>query len=76
VPNVLEWNSHDFEIGGPAEYSAASEKFLFKPLLQIKGHNGWIQDRKTARFSIDGKPKADTLEKVVTFYLEQAPKAR
>jgi hypothetical protein len=37
---------------------------------------GWTQDKKTAQWFNETKPDADTLERVLTFYLDEAPQGK
>ena len=75
VPNALERNAVEFNIGGPTEYNATSEKFEMKPILQFRSTDGWVQDKKSGQWRIDG-PGGERLERTFTFQLDEEPKPR
>lgn len=76
VPNILENNSVTFNIGGPAEYNATSEKFEMKPVLQFRSSDGWVQDKKSGQWRLDLPSGGDQIERTFTFQLDEAPKVK
>jgi hypothetical protein len=76
VPNALENNYVEFNIGGPAEYNATQRKYEMKPILKFRSTDGWVQDRKTGQWRVDAADGGDRLERTLTFQLDEVPKAK
>jgi hypothetical protein len=76
VKNVIKENDFDFDIGGPAEYSATQSKYVVSPVISFKAITGWQQDQKSGQWTSEAKPDAESLERTLTFNLEQAPKGK
>jgi hypothetical protein len=76
VGGYLEDNDTVVTIEGPAEYSAAQKKYLFGPVVEFKNMEGWVRDKKHAQLVCRDKPGADTIERTISFTLDEAPKAK
>ena len=37
---------------------------------------GWLQDKKSGQWTSEAKPDSETLERTLTFNLDQAPKGK
>jgi hypothetical protein len=75
VKNSVDDNDLHIEVGGPAEYSARQQRYLYHRILQISGREGWSRHDKTGQFVSKKDPEADRVERTVSFVLDQAPKA-
>jgi hypothetical protein len=75
VPNALENNYVEFNIGGPAEYNATQGKYEMKPILKFRSTDGWVQDKETGQWRVDGAA-GEKLERIFTFQLDEEPKGK
>jgi hypothetical protein len=73
VKNAVRQNDIAVSVAGPAEYSAAQERFLVKPIVEAKAMQGWQQDKRTGQWFSKADPDADTVERTIPFFLEEAP---
>lgn len=76
ISNILNKNDIRFEVLGPAEYNAKSQKYLLNPITKFHSNEGWEQDEKTGRWRPYGNQRGDRLERTVNFDLAEAPKGK
>lgn len=76
VPNVLASNDVLLKVAGPAEYSVAQEGFVVKPIVQQGSLAGWERDQKTGQLVNKLKPGEETIERTITFVLDEAPQVK
>jgi hypothetical protein len=73
IPNALDNNAVSFHVGGPAEYNATNSKFEFSPVLNFRSTDGWVQDKKSGQWGVEGKPELTSADRTFTFMLDADP---
>ncbi len=73
VKNEFADNDIKVSLGGPAEYIAAKKQWEVKPIVEVSAMQGWDKDQRTGQLFSKATPEADTIERVVPFFLDEAP---
>jgi hypothetical protein len=73
VDNAVYANDIILSVAGPAEYHAARRKFEAKPIVEFKAMQGWEHEKKTGQLVSKADPHAKTIERIVPFFLDEAP---
>jgi len=75
VKNEFRNNDIQVSLGGPAEYIAAKKQWEVKPIVEFTAMQGWDKDQRSGQLINTANPEADTIERVVPFFLDEAPMA-
>ena len=73
VKNEFAGNDIKVSVGGPAEYIAANKRWEVKPIVALSAMQGWDKDERTGQLFSKATPEADTIERVLPFFLDEAP---
>ena len=76
VTESLDGRDYAFNLVGPMEYSVKQKKLIGPKITEFRNLEGWKNDPKTGQLVNSEDPKSDTVKQVVTFILEEAPKAK
>jgi len=74
VKNSIRDNDIKFDILGPAEWNVTEGKYILAPVVQFKAKQGWTLDSKSGMLINPTKPDSETIERVIPFFLKEAPK--
>lgn len=75
IKNAIRDNDIEFEIGGPAEWVVAKNRYELGRVLQFGSMQGWKMDPKSGQLINPIKPDSETIERVIPFFLKEAPKS-
>lgn len=75
VANAILANDITLSVAGPAEYSVPRRKYEAKPIVEVKAMQGWEHHKKTGQLVGKADPNAKTIERVIPFFLDEAPAA-
>lgn len=75
VPNVIQNNDVLFEVAGPAEWNVTQGSYELGRVIQFGSMQGWRRDPRSGMLVNLDKPEAETIERVIPFFLKQAPAA-
>jgi len=70
IDHAIADNDIEFEILGPAAWSATDSAYVLKPILQFKSLQGWSKDRMSGRLINRAKTDADEVERVIPLILK------
>jgi len=73
VDNAVYANDIILTVAGPAEYHAPRRKYEAKPIVEFKAMQGWEHDKRTGQLVSKADPNAKTIERVIPFFLDEAP---
>jgi hypothetical protein len=73
VADAFGDNEITFDVGGPCKYNAPKMSFEMDPVIQLKAMQGWERSGATGQLINADDPEARSLERTVTFFLEEAP---
>jgi hypothetical protein len=75
VANAIQDNDIILSVAGPAEYNVPRRKYEAKPIVEVKAMQGWERVKKTGQLVGKADPNAKTIERVIPFFLDEAPAA-
>ena len=75
VANAIQANDIVLSVAGPAEYNVPRRKYEAKPIVEVKAMQGWERVKKTGQLVSKADPNAKTIERVIPFFLDEAPAA-
>jgi|GEM_PF-3008209 len=75
VVNAIHENDITLTVAGPAEYKVLQRKYEAKPIVEVKAMQGWEHDKKTGQLFSKADPNAKTIERMIPFFLDEAPVA-
>jgi hypothetical protein len=70
IDHAIADNDIEFEILGPAVWSATDSKYMLKPILQFKSLQGWSKDKISGRLVNRAKTDAGEVERVIPLILK------
>jgi hypothetical protein len=70
IDHAIADNDIEFEILGPAIWSATDSTYVLKPILQFKSLQGWSKDRMSGRLINRASADADQVERVIPLILK------
>lgn len=76
VTESLDGRQYLFTVVGPMEYSIKQQKLIGSKVTEFKSLEGWKRDPYPSQLVNTEDPKSDTIKQVITFVLDEAPKAK
>lgn len=76
VKNSASDNEFYISLAGHALFNRQAQKYEIKPILQLQGLQGWERDQRTLELKGRSDPRAEQIERVIPFYLEEDPQAQ
>ncbi len=73
VKNSIQSNDIEFSVAGPAVWMVQKARFAVNPILQFNSMQGWTMDPRTGVLINKAKPDSETVERVIPFFLKEAP---
>ncbi len=74
VKNAIRDNDIEMEVAGPAEWNVTKSRYEVGPVTQFKAMQGWSRNPKTGELMNRASPDSETVERVIPFFLKEAPK--
>lgn len=69
---IYDWSS-TIVVAGPGEWIATENEYQFKEIVKLRNLDGWIRDSKTGKWLNKENPEEETVKRVLTFNLDEAP---
>jgi hypothetical protein len=76
VKNSASDNEFYISLAGHALFNRQAQKYEIKPIMQLQGMFGWERDQRTLELKGRADPRAEQIERVIPFYLEEDPQAQ
>ncbi len=75
VKNLIRNNDISLEVAGPAEWLVGKGRYEVRRIVEFRAMQGWSRDPRSGQLINRDKPDSETIERVIPFFLKEAPKA-